>query len=179
VAEIRFDFQREKAIESILYIAKRAADPTFHSINKLLYFADKTSLERYGRFICGDDYYAMRWGPVPTNTYDLMKNATQGGAFPFRVEGNTIIPSRDAEIDLLSESDIECLDASLRLYGDAPFWKRQEVSHDEAYKEAWDRRGESGSVRMPIENIVRLLEDADELIDYLAQEIDPERIKGI
>jgi len=168
VAEIIFDFQREKAIESILYIAKRAADPTFHSINKLLYFADKTSLERYGRFICGDDYYAMRWGPVPSNTYNLMKEAADDKDFPFNVEGNTIIPSRDAETDLLSESDIECLNASLRLYGDAPFWRRQEVSHDEAYKEAWGRRGESGSVRIPIENIVKLLEDADELIDYLS-----------
>ena len=49
MAELKFTFEREKAIEAILYLAGRIEDPTFHSIGKLMYFADKTSLERYGR----------------------------------------------------------------------------------------------------------------------------------
>lgn len=166
--QIKFDFQREKAIESILYLSKRAADPSFHSINKLLYFADKTSLERYGRFICGDDYYAMEYGPVPSNTYDLMKDAVDSPGYPFKVEGHTIIPLRESRLEVLSESDIECLDSSLQLYGNVPFWKRNVDSHDDAWKKSWDERGASGSIRIPIENIAKLLEDADELIDYLA-----------
>src|SRR3990172_1377165 len=147
--ELKFTFDKEKAIEAILYLAKRAKDPSFHSINKLLYFADKTSLERFGRFISGDDYVAMQWGPVPTNTYDIMKH--RQADYPFRIEEHTVEPLRDADTELLSESDIECLEASLELYGNAPFWKRQQDSHDEAYEQAWQSRGDTGSVRIPIE----------------------------
>jgi len=165
--ELKFTFQREKAIEVILYLAKKASEPTFHSINKLLYFADKTSLERYGRFICGDDYFAMEWGPVPSHTYDLMKNASSDQSLPFKVEGHTIIPRRKPNLELLSESDIECLDACLALYGDVPFWKRHSDSADEAYRKAWQERGSAGSARIPIESLVGILENPEELIDYL------------
>jgi hypothetical protein len=168
MTELKFTFEREKAIEAILYLAGRITDPTLHSIGKLMYFSDKTSLERYGRFISGDDYYAMQWGPVPTHTYDLLKEASRGGAFPFAVQGRSIAPSRPADTDLLSESDIECLDASIRLYGNAPMWKRHEDSADRAYKLAWQQRGNSGSARMPIEEIASLLDDGDDLIDFLA-----------
>lgn len=137
-------------------------------IGKLMYFSDKTSLEKYGRFISGDDYYALEWGPVPTHTYDLLKEAAKGGDFPFRVEGHAVIPSEEADTDLLSESDVERLSASVRLYGNAPMWKRHEDSADAAYKQAWEQRGNSKSVRIPIESIASLLDDADELIEFLA-----------
>jgi uncharacterized phage-associated protein len=168
VTELKFTFDREKAIEAILYLAARIDDPTFHSIGKLMYFSDKTSLERYGRFICGDDYYAMQWGPVPTHTYDLLKDAARGSVFPFTIQGHSVAPSRPADTDLLSESDIDCLDASIRLYGYVPMWKRHEDSADRAYKQAWEQRGNTASVRMPIEDIATLLDDGDELIDFLA-----------
>ena len=168
MTELTFTFDRDKAIEAILYLAARISDPTFHSIGKLMYFADKTSLERYGRFICGDDYFAMQWGPFPTHTYDLMKAAARGDVFPFTVQGHSIAPARPADTELLSESDIDCLDASIRLYGNVPMWKRHEDSADSAYQQAWEQRGESGSVRMPIEDIAGLLDNGEELIDFLA-----------
>ncbi len=39
----------------------------------MMYFADRLHLERYGRFICGDSYVAMKNGPVPSFTYDILK----------------------------------------------------------------------------------------------------------
>ncbi len=168
MAELKFTFEPDKAIEAILYLAQRIPDPTLPSIGKLMYFSDKTSLERYGRFISGDDYYAMEWGPVPTHNYDLLKEASRGGSFPFMVQGHVITPSREADTELLSESDIECLDASIRLYGNAPMWKQHGDSADTAYQQAWEQRDNNGSVRMPIEEIASLLDDAVELIDFLA-----------
>ena len=165
---IQFNFNREKAIECIIYFSSRIIDPTFHSINKLLYFADKTSLERYGRLICGDDYYAMPLGPVPSHTYDLMKEAVKSSALPFTVNGCSVIPKREANLDVFTESDVESLNKSIELYGKVPFWKRNQDSHDDAYNAAWQSRGECKSVRIPIESIAHLLQDADELIDYLA-----------
>jgi uncharacterized phage-associated protein len=165
---LQFRFNRDKAIDAILYLAERIADPTFFSINKLLYFADKTSLERYGRFICGDTYYALENGPVPSNTYDLMIEAPPSGAFGFRVEhGRKIVPLRPANLDELSQSDIECLNTVIDLYGNAPFWKLKEDSHDAAWEQAWHKRGDSARSPMTVESIVCLLDDSEELLDFL------------
>src|SRR3989338_2956187 len=56
-------FDRDKALEAILYIAKNLHSPTYHSISKMLYLSDKLHLQEYGRLICGDRYIAMDNGP--------------------------------------------------------------------------------------------------------------------
>jgi uncharacterized phage-associated protein len=68
-----FEFNLDKGIEAILYIAQKVDDPTFHRISKIMYFADRKHLEKYGRFICGDSYVAMKHGPVPSEIYDILK----------------------------------------------------------------------------------------------------------
>jgi hypothetical protein len=153
MGELRVKFRKEKAIEVILYIVSRITDPTYHSI------------------ICDDDYYAMELGPVPSNTYDLMKETKETVAsheYDFRIEGHTVIPLREPNLGWLSESDIECLDQSIRMYGRVPFWKRKEDSHDQAWREAWEARGDQNSNRMSVESIAGMLEESEGLIDYLA-----------
>ena len=46
-----FVFKVEKSVEAILYIGQNVEEPTFHRISKVMYFADKNHLEKYGRFI--------------------------------------------------------------------------------------------------------------------------------
>ena len=166
--DLKFDFDKEKAIEAILYIAQNIPDPSYHSISKILYFADKTSLERYGRFICGDTYFAMEHGPVPSNTYDLMKESPDSGEFGFRIERDyNVVPLREADLGELSDSDIECLDQIIRLYGDVPFWKRTEDSHDMAWRKAWEEKGDQASNIMTVASIAHLLEDSEDLLEHL------------
>ena len=165
--DIKFTFNRNRTTEAILYIAQNIPVATFLSINKLLYFADKTSLERYARSITGDTYFAMQNGPVPSNTYDLMKESPPAGEFGFRIENDHhLIPLRPANLDELSESDVECLDMIIELYGNVPVWKLIEDSHDEAWKEAWEHR-ENLSHPIQFEDILRLLDDGDALIAHL------------
>src|SRR4030067_924651 len=68
-------FDRDKALEVILFVARSLHNPTFHSISKILYLSDKLHLQEYGRLICGDQYIAMEYGPVPSAIYDMMKVA--------------------------------------------------------------------------------------------------------
>ncbi len=111
----------------------------------------------------------MKYGPVPTNTYDLLKEAPPGGEFGFRAEnGRRIVPLRPPELGELSDSDIECLDVAIALYGNTPFWKKTQDSHDKAWEEAWNNRGSSSSSEMSVESIAGLLEDSDELLAHLA-----------
>jgi uncharacterized phage-associated protein len=75
----RFRFDPEKALNLVLYVAGEVPQATFHTISKVIYFADKLHLQRYGRLICGDSYVAMKHGLVPSEIYDMMKDVRGDG----------------------------------------------------------------------------------------------------
>lgn len=164
---IQFQFDKTKAIETFIYIAKRIDHPDYGDVLKLAYLADKTSLERYGRFIFGDAYSAMEYGAVPSHLFDLVKDAKANGGYEFKVVGYRVASDRDAHIEWLSESDTECLDQIISIYAKVPSWKRIRDTHDEAYDAAWNKRGRRRSVPMPVESIARMFENSSELIEYL------------
>jgi len=169
MAGITFSFSRIKAIEVILYLANRISDHDVYGICKLLYLADKTSLEKYGRFIFGDTYCAMKEGSTPSNTYDLLKDAMKKPIPEFKIDDNyQIIPSRDSELDYFSKSDLKCLDHIIESLGTASYQKRREAAHDAAWQEAWGRRGKKDSRPMPVESIAELFDNSADLIDYLS-----------
>ena len=168
MTNIAFQFDRAKAIEAILYLAPRISESDIYGICKLLYLADKTNLEKYGRFIFGETYWAMKEGSTPSNVYNLLKQATQTPMNELRVEGNQVIALRDANLDYLSESDKECLDQVISVWGNAPNWERKKLAHDNAWEEAWERREDKESVPIPVESIAQLFDDSDELLNYLS-----------
>ena len=173
--EYPFQFNIDKGVETILYIMQNGTQPTFHHVSKVIYFADKLHLEKYGRFICGDRYIAMKHGPVPSGIYDLLKIA-RGDSFifslpseliqktkdAFAVQGRYgITRRRDAEINYFSDSDIECLNIAIQKYGNLSFRQLTKASHDQA----WSASDENDFIE--IEHIIATLENADELIDHL------------
>lgn len=165
----QFTFDIEKSIEALLYIASQTND--LYHILKILYFADKMHLNKYGRFISGDSYSAMRNGPVPSEVYDIIKhvrgdgyysgfNASIKDAFKVENDGKVIIPLRKAELDKLSESEIECLTKSIEENINLTFNQLKEKSHDSAFKSADENDFIS------IEKIAESL-DNKELVEYL------------
>lgn len=162
-----FEFNQTKAIETILYLAPQISDSDIYGVCKLLYYADKTSLEKYGRFIFGESYTAMDGGATPSNAYDLLKEIAQKPTSQLSVDGNNVIPLRDANLDYLSESDIECLDQVIAIYGKMPKWKRGEDAHDVAWGKAWRGRGTKRSAWIPVQSIAESLDDSGDLIGYL------------
>ena len=160
-------FDIEKTIEVILYIAQRC--PDMYTALKVLYFADKEHLAKYGRLISGDTYVAMSHGPVPSGAYDLVKYARKDGVLwtnipldkAFTVRGNNIVPLREANTDYLSESDIESLNSAIEKYGTLSFSKLRQLSHDNAYKAA-DRND-----FISLDAIAGTLPGGDLLTDYL------------
>jgi len=161
-------FDAEKALEVLLYIGRRV--PDLYSAVKVLYFADKEHLERYGRQISGDTYVAMDWGPVPSETYDLVKCARGDHRRDFGLpvketlaicDRKVLCPKREPDLDLLSESDMECLDFAIERYGGLNFDELSRLSHEEpAYKEA------GKDEYMELESIVRSLHNGQVLLDY-------------
>jgi uncharacterized phage-associated protein len=162
-----FKFNKTKAIESMLYLAQRISNADVYGICKLLYLADKTCLEKYGRFMFGESYYALQEGATPSKAYDILKDASKKTVRGLKVRVNQIIPLRDANLDYLSEADIECLDLIINADGKVPNWERRRQARDEAWREAWSNRGSSNSVLMPVESMAKYLEDSEQLLDYL------------
>jgi uncharacterized phage-associated protein len=165
-----FKFDAEKALEIILYISKRAPIPDIFHVCKILYFADRHHLEEYGRLVCGDDYFALPNGPVPSGTYDLIRDVqypqresphAEKARETFSLNGWHIKPSREADLSFMSQSDIECLNKAIKEVGRLPFGRLKELSHDAAYHSA-NINGE-----IPIEAIASTLRDSEELIEEL------------
>ncbi len=117
----------ELAVAALTYIAERQARPTLHSVFKVLYDAEKRHLAEYLQPIVGDRYVAMDFGPVPSHVYDLLKQLRDPspvlGVDPELVEvGRRHLAVKDrkqievlalCDLDALSRSAIECLDAAL------------------------------------------------------------------
>jgi uncharacterized phage-associated protein len=147
---LKFNFEPEKALTALLYIAQRLIErsvinpkvtPDIHRISKILYFADQKHLARYGRPILGDFFVAMKDGPVPSETYDLIKSvrgdsiicsAGDYGQY-FNVKGFLIYPNQNPDLNELSESDLECINESTMENQDLSFGDLRKKSHDLAY----------------------------------------------
>jgi uncharacterized phage-associated protein len=166
------NFNAEKAIEIILYIAKRAPKPDIYHVLKIMYFADKEHLEKYGRFVCNDSYVAMSHGPVPSGSYDIVKSVRGNGYSTveeharnsFEIQLNDIIsPLRDPDLDMLSDSNEECLKNAIKKYGKLTFSQLKKRSHDKAFMSA------DNNDFIPIESIVATLQDGDLLIQHLKE----------
>ncbi len=166
-----FRFDSQKALEVILYIAEKARIPDVYHIGKVLYFADLSHLENYGRFICGDYYVAMKDGPVPSRVYDIIKDVRDdrkdmillAAKESFSVNGYRVVPHRSAEKDFFSKSDLKCLDEAIHRYSSLPFGKLKDISHDAAYETA-DMNGE-----ISVFEIAKNLKGSDDLIQLLGE----------
>ena len=165
-------FDRDKALEAILYIAKSLRNPTFHSISKMLYLSDKLHLQEYGRLICGDRYIAMDNGPVPSAIYDMMKVAAKRKSIDVDWDeiiqesldvyrGRDVIPKRDCDMDMLAESEVECIQKVIAEYGNKSFGELTDITHDRAWEATDDNQ------TIPLESIVATLPNAAEVAGYL------------
>lgn len=175
-------FDAVQAVEAILYIASKLRAPTLHEVLKICYFADKKHLSEYGSTATGDDYVAMEWGPVASETYNLLKAgrgdmerqikadylALVAGAFDV-VEKKRVVSKTPPRTDLISESAREAFDWAIEEYGDIDFGDRTAESHDPAWHNAWfsPARGDTKAMRMPLLSIARSLANGSEVVEYL------------
>lgn len=164
---ITFKFNESKATEVILYLTQKLSIPNVYRICKLLYLSDKASLAKYGRFIFGESYVAMRGGGTPSNVYDLLKRLRSTPTDALKVDGNIVRALRNPDLDYLSKSDLECLDLVISRYG-KNWTDMKNDAHDDAWQGAWDNKGVKQSNQIPVENIARMFPDSNDLIDYLS-----------
>ena len=140
---IRYNFNEEKTLNVILYIAEKLKRRDFHKIFKILYFSDREFLNQYGVTITGDTYIAMDAGPVPTKTYDMFKivrgdsyiQDTKNLGRYFAVSNwMFILPLQKANLDNIASAEKDIIDAMISRYGDMSYDEIKEKSHDVAWR---------------------------------------------
>jgi len=147
---MQFTFNTDKALNVILYITKElektGVKANFHKVFKILYFADFKHISGYARPIIGDNYIAMEYGPVPSKIYDILKMLRGQALFNtsierfkafFEIKNNKfIVPKKEIDMDSISESEVECLQASIAENKDLSFEVLVNKSHGRAYSRA-------------------------------------------
>lgn len=102
-------FSYRKTVQALNYLASRAGG----QINKmkalkLLFFADRYHLRKYGRSITNDQYFAMDYGPVASKAKNFAE-ANMGWVTPeeFGYSTKFLQPVSHANIELRSIGEIE------------------------------------------------------------------------
>jgi len=162
---IHFRFDSEKLVQALAFFASRGVTDldTLKTV-KLLYFADRRHLLRYGRPIIGDQYYCMKNGPIPTTALGQIQDVVaehptgdHDALFDeyFSVDRGPkhprLIAKKEPDLDVFSSSDIEVLEEVAREYGGKSAWTLRNLAHlDECVKAADDERLKKGIGSVPI-----------------------------
>lgn len=151
---LQFKFDKEKCTSVLSYITQNLENADYLRVFKVLYFAEQKHLARFGRPIVGDNYIAMKHGPVPSNIYNelgkiengigkmidnLMKNNVSFSDY-FEVKknnnGKSIFLKINPDLDAISESEFICLNESLKENKKLSFNDLSNKSHDKAWEKA-------------------------------------------
>lgn len=149
---LRFPFDEKKAVEALTYIASKWPGVTPFFASKVIFFAEKYHLNRYGRPIVADTFIAMDNGPVPSSIYDFIQGKLGLAGDPEAITAALSIAHdgyprvtarRAADYDVLSPSDVECLDDSIAFCRHKSFGVLSGLTHQEP---AWFNAPNNGAM---------------------------------
>lgn len=126
----------KKSTQAINYFArKKEGKINKMKAIKLIFFADRYHLRKYGRPVVGDIYWAMKLGPVASNVLDTanfelhkepLEYAKSFISHPVGDKKN-ITSKKDVDLNVFSQSDIEALEAAYNEFGDKDQFELAEI----------------------------------------------------
>lgn len=173
-------FDSKKLTELVLYILGKTGGVDFYHAFKILYFAEMKHLAKWGSGIVPDEFCALKYGPVPTQLYDAVKELNHprmilseelSEVIQFAGEDapNVLLPKREANLKYLSKSEIEALEKSIEENESLTFGQLMRKSHDEAWEEA-NRRTNGTNVISPV-SMARVLNADDAMLEYIEEQM--------
>ncbi|MBS9388307.1 MAG: SocA family protein [Dolichospermum sp. WA123] len=134
---IQFRFHPEKAVEAAAILMKLHGKPMkYLGLLKMLYIADRIALERIEQPITGDHYVSMKYGPVLSGVYDLIKGKPVDDALPLWSEyispgdKTFVYLVKDPGNDELCEEEEEILQEVYQSFGHLDPFHVAEWTHD-------------------------------------------------
>ncbi len=139
---IKFAFNEAKAVEALSFIASEHPGFTPLFVSKILFFAEKWHVNKYGRPIFADTYIAMPQGPVPSTIKNCLDqnwhwtSEPEGFSDAVQIDRTAtrskLMPGKRApKLELLSKTDIECLKEAIAYCQDKTASELSEITHFE------------------------------------------------
>src|SRR3989344_147428 len=138
------EFDYKKAIQAINYLSQKEGGRIDKlKLIKLIYFADRYHIRKYGRPIINDVYFAMPLGAVGSSVKDIAgflnlpeEELNYAKKFIDGEEKYTIKSISGTDLDIFSKSDVEALDFAYSNFGGYKASKLVDICH--AYPE-WEK----------------------------------------
>lgn len=147
---------RKEYIERVLYIVNRQEGIDIYHLFKIMYFAQREFLRKYGMTIFPDKFVAMKYGPVPRMLYDALcpqQFIKEKGGTPIdedvraamhRLEegdvSNVVVPRRKPDMDYISPAASRTLDHAMVEYGQKTFRSIMDESHTALWQKTFSRK---------------------------------------
>lgn len=174
------NYDRNKLTELVLYVIDKTGGVDFYHAFKILYFAEMKHLAKWGSGIVPDEFCALKYGPVPTQLYDAVKELnhprmtlSEDLAEVVQYAGedapNVLLPKRPSNLKFLSKSEIEALDQSIDENKSLTFGQLMRKSHDAAWDEA-NRCTNGTNVISPI-SMAKVLNADEAMLEYIGEQI--------
>ena len=174
------NYDCKKLTELVLFILGKTGGVDFYHAFKILYFAEMKHLAKWGSGIVPDEFCALKYGPVPTQLYDAVKELNHpcmilseelSEVIQFAGEDapNVLLPKREANLKYISKSEIEALEQSIDENESLTFGQLMRKSHDEAWEEA-NRRTNGTNVISPV-SMARVLNADDAMLEYIEEQM--------
>ena len=132
------EFDYKKAVQAINYLAKKEGGKIDKlKLIKLIYFADRYHIRKYGRPIINDAYIAMPLGAVGSSVKDIAgfsdfladEERSYSEKFIVKEKGYLIKSIADTDLDVFSKSDIEAIDFAYNKFGGYKASKLVDICH--------------------------------------------------
>jgi uncharacterized phage-associated protein len=169
---IQFRFHPEKAVEAAAILLKLHGKPMkYLALLKMLYIADRIALQRIEQPITGDHYVSMKYGPVLSGVYDLIKGQPVDDALPLWSEyisprnANCVELIKDPGDDEMCEEEEEILQEVYQTFGHLDPFHVAEWTHD---LPEW-KGSHNYSIPISVEEILRKVGKSEEEIEEIRQ----------
>lgn len=174
------NFDSKKLTELVLYILCKTGGVDFYHAFKILYFAEMKHLAKWGSGIVPDEFCALKYGPVPTQLYDAVKELNHPRMtlseelsevvhFAGEDAPNVLLPKREANLGFISKSEIDALDQAITENESLTFGQLIRKSHDAAWDEA-NRRVNGTNIISPI-SMAKVMNADAAMLEYIEEQM--------
>jgi uncharacterized phage-associated protein len=179
---LRYEFDVEKLVQAIAYFSSRGVTGLDKlKIVKLLFLADKQHLLEIGRPILGDWYSCMPYGPVPSQSFNVIRDVMDADpemhplaedrfAEYFTIDTTrrhpALVAKKAPNLDIFSDSEVAALDSAIKTYGDMTGADLIKLTHDDPIWTVPNKKRKDGSsVEIPFELFFEV-NGADDMLEF-------------
>jgi uncharacterized phage-associated protein len=170
-------FNYKKAVQALNLIAilNRGEMNKMKAI-KIIWLSDRHHLRLHGRTITGDIYYALKNGPVPSNTRDLLGQSSEfldDDELKYsmdniqNIDANTYINKSIVNEKVFSVSDFKSLHEVWNKYGTYGKYELRDLSHFFPEWKKFESSLDRGIITRAPMSLIDFFEDAPKEADFL------------